>query len=231
MNHLEHYIKSLNGALDAGECINKFSLYRDYLLEQNKLFNLTAITEPDEVEEKHFIDSLTAYKYVSGNVADIGSGAGFPGIPLKILMPENEFTLIDSLNKRVSFLQSVIGLLNLRNVTAVHGRAEDLDKNRKFDTVVARAVSRLNTLSEYCLPFVKVGGLFIAYKSNDSQEEINEAKYAIKILGGEIEKTETVVLPVSDIQRKLVLIRKIKDCPTSYPRGQNKPKKQPLLGK
>lgn len=231
MNDLKKYIESLTEAADTDECLNKFSLYRDYLLEQNKLFNLTAITEPNEVEEKHFIDSLTAYRYVKGSVADIGSGAGFPGIPLKILFPDNEFTLIDSLNKRVSFLQSTISLLRLKKVSAVHSRAEDLNKNIKYDTVVSRAVSRLNTLSEYCLPFVKVGGLFIAYKSNDSDEEINEAKYAIEVLGGEIEDIKTTLLPVSGIQRKLVLIRKKKATPISYPRGQNKPKKQPLQGK
>lgn len=231
MNELIRYIKDLDPTADIADTEKKFQLYQEYLLEQNKFFNLTAITEPQEVEEKHFIDSLTSYNYIKGSVADIGSGAGFPGIPLKILLPENEFTLIDSLLKRVGFLKSTINLLGLEKITVLHSRAEDLDKAKKFDTVVSRAVSRLNTLSEYCLPFVNVGGLFIAYKSSDSTEEINEAKYAVGVLGGEIEDIRTLRLPISGIERKLVLIRKIKPTSPSYPRGQNKPKKQPLLGK
>lgn len=229
MNKLIRYFSQILESEEIAEqAEKKFSVYRDFLIEQNKLFNLTAITDPDEIDLKHFIDSVSAYPYIKGTVADVGSGAGFPAVPLKIIKPELEFTLIDSLNKRVNFLNALIKKLELRGIETVHSRAEDLPKTVKYDTVIARAVSELNTLSEYCIPFVKVGGLFIAYKSQDCNEEINRAKKAISVLGGEIKDIKEVTLFESDIKRKLIIIEKVKESPFIYPRGQNKPKKQPL---
>lgn len=229
MNKLIRYFSQILESEEIAEqAEKKFSVYRDFLIEQNKLFNLTAITDPDEIDLKHFIDSVSAYPYIKGTVADVGSGAGFPAVPLKIIKPELEFTLIDSLNKRVNFLNALIEKLELRGIETVHSRAEDLPKTVKYDTVIARAVSELNTLSEYCIPFVKVGGLFIAYKSQDCNEEINRAKKAISVLGGEIKDIKEVTLFESDIKRKLIIIEKVKESPFIYPRGQNKPKKQPL---
>lgn len=225
---IRYFSQILESEEIAEQAEKKFSVYRDFLIEQNKLFNLTAITDPDEIDLKHFIDSVSAYPYIKGTVADVGSGAGFPAVPLKIIKPELEFTLIDSLNKRVNFLNALIEKLELRGIETVHSRAEDLPKTVKYDTVIARAVSELNTLSEYCIPFVKVGGLFIAYKSQDCNEEINRAKKAISVLGGEIKDIKEVTLFESDIKRKLIIIEKVKESPLIYPRGQNKPKKQPL---
>lgn len=229
MKELYSHICNLAGENCAQSAVKKFELYRYFLSEKNKLFNLTAITDPYEIEIKHFLDSLAAYPYIEGSVADIGSGAGFPAVPLKILMPDTEFTLIDSLNKRVNFLNELIALLCLEKITAVHSRAEDLPKSKKYGTVIARAVSRLNTLAEYCLPFVKEGGLFIAYKSEDCEEEINEAKYAVKKLGGSIEEVKAVDIS-TNLCRKLILIRKISATPDVYPRSGNKPRLKPLLG-
>ncbi len=212
----------------AADAADKFRVYRDFLIEKNKQFNLTAITEPEEIEIKHFIDSLAALPYIEGNVADIGTGAGFPGLALKIMMPDSDFTLIDSLNKRIEFLNDLIFKLQLEKVQTLHARAEELDKTVKYNTVVARAVSKLNTLCEYTLPFVKTGGKFIAYKSENCDDEIKEAKNAISVLGGELENVVSVKLPYSDITRKLVLIKKMKETPLKYPRNQNKPRKQPL---
>lgn len=227
MHILTKYLRSIQKNITA-DAAEKFRVYRDFLIEKNSQFNLTAITDPVEIETKHFIDSLAALPYIKGTVADIGTGAGFPGLPLKIMLPDNEFTLIDSLNKRVSFLIEVINKLELEKVNAVHSRAEDLPKENKYDTVVSRAVSRLDSLSEYCLPFVNNGGTFISYKAADCENEIKEALPAIKILGGEVEDIKEVVLYGTDIVRKLVLIKKIRETPSKYPRGQNKPKKQPL---
>ena len=229
MTDLTNYLLSKDfDSATVNRAIEKFEIYRSFLLEQNKLFNLTAITDPKEVELKHFIDSLAALKYASGKVMDIGSGAGFPAVPLAILSPDCRFTMVDSLNKRVDFLNRLISMLELNNCTAIHSRAEDLPKDEKYDIVVARAVSELNTLSEYCLPFVKIGGRFIAYKSNDCEEEIERASNALKVLGGEVEKVEEFSVYSTDIVRKLVVVKKVSSTPLKYPRGQNKPKKQPL---
>lgn len=228
MSFFGEYLNSLSIA-NAADAESKFLIYRDFLSEKNKYLNLTAITDENEILTKHFIDSLAALPYIKGSVADIGTGAGFPGIPLKIILKDNDFTLIDSLNKRINFLNELIEKLSLTKIKTIHSRAEDLDKNVKYDTIVSRAVSRLNTLSEYCIPFLKTGGTFIAYKADDCEEEINEAKKAIKILGGEITDIKRVSIYNSDIVRKLILIKKIKDSPLIYPRGQNKPKKQPLV--
>lgn len=212
----------------AADAAAKFRVYRDFLREQNELFNLTSITDPAEIETKHFIDSLAALPYLQGNVADIGTGAGFPGLPLAIVKPSLSFTLIDSLQKRVHFLDELIGKLSLVNVRTLHARAEDLPKEKPYDTVVSRAVARLNTLCEYCLPFVRIGGRFIAYKSEDCDDELQEAQAAIRILGGTLETVQTVPLYGTDIVRKLIVIRKDTPTPSRYPRNGNKPKKQPL---
>ena len=207
-----------------------FNNYYNDLIEKNKVMNLTAITEKNEVYTKHFLDSVLSLKNIKDNskLLDVGSGAGFPGIPLKILNNTLDITLLDSLNKRVNFLNEEIEKLGLSNIKAVHGRAEDyINVSREtFDYVVSRAVARLNTLLEYCLPYVKLGGYFIAYKSMDTDEEINESKNALNILGGKIEKVDKINLEGND--RTLIYIKKVKNTPKKYPRGQNKPKSLPL---
>lgn len=208
--------------------VESFTLYRNLLIEWNKKFNLTAITDPQEIEIKHFIDSLCGFNFIEGSVLDIGTGAGFPSIPLKIVLPEHNFMLVDSLNKRVNFLNEVICALDLKRIKAVHSRAEDLPKDKKYDTAVARAVAPLNVLCEYILPFVKIGGKMIAYKSFDIEDEINLSKPAIKILGAKIEKVEEIPLFGTDIIRKLVIIRKETASPLIYPRVKNQPKTHPL---
>lgn len=214
----------------------QFEAYYNYLVAQNEVMNLTAITEYEEVQTKHFLDSLflvnTVKEFQGKKVLDLGSGAGFPGIPLKIVFPETEFVLMDSLNKRVSFLNRVIDLLELEKITAVHGRAEEAARKEEyreqFDYCVSRAVARLATLSEFCIPFVKQGGYFISYKAGDCKEECNEAKNAIKLLGGRLLHATESVLPDTEIARTFVVIQKEKETPGNYPRGQGKPLKQPL---
>lgn len=209
--------------------LEKFSLYRDFLLAQNALFNLTSITDPDEVEVKHFLDSLAALPYVHGSLLDVGSGAGFPAVPLQLVRGKENCLLIDSLRKRVDFLTELIARLGLSDTTSArHARIEDLPVSLQFDTVVARAVSRLPTLAEYCLPFVRVGGTFIAYKSADADAELAEAAHALCVLGGELETVVSVHIDGLDAVRKLIVIRKVKPSPPSYPRGGNKPRKSPL---
>lgn len=216
------------------EQIEKYYQYMNLLIEWNQKMNLTAIVEPNEIIVKHFIDSLTIYSYTQNrkSVLDIGTGAGFPGIPLKILQKETSFTLLDSLNKRITFLQEVICNLNLQNVQAVHGRAEEfvkqINKRENYEIVTSRAVARLNTLLEYMLPFVKIGGLCICMKSAEIEEELQEAKKAIEILGGEIQNIDTIILPNSEIQRKIVVIKKVRSTPKKYPRKAGTPTKEPL---
>ena len=218
----------------------QFITYYEYLVEKNKVMNLTAITEYNEVILKHFLDSLSIVKVGSfdqkkltgKSVIDIGTGAGFPGIPLKIAFPELKITLLDSLNKRVNFLNEVIEMLGLKDVTAVHGRAEDYarhaDYREQFDLCVSRAVANLSTLSEYCLPYVKTGGHFIPYKSGRIQEELTEAKTAIKILGGSLEKTEKFQLADTDMERSFVVIRKKQPTGKKFPRKAGLPSKEPI---
>jgi len=216
--------------------IEKFLLYYEMLVEWNGFMNLTAITEYDEVMKKHFIDSLSLIKAYDLNqkkkVIDIGTGAGFPGLVLKIAFPQLEITLLDSLNKRIQFLDAVIQNLSLTGVETVHGRAEDFAKPGKlrecFDLAVSRAVSNLSTLSEYCLPFVKQGGYFISYKSEKISEETEAAKNAITLLGGKIRKQVDFTLPDSDIYRNFLLIEKVTATPKKYPRKAGLPSKEPL---
>lgn len=204
------------------------------LLEWNEKVNLTAITDHQEILVKHFIDSLSIIPYIKENdrILDIGTGAGFPGIPLKIALSQNSFTLLDSLNKRINFLNYIIGELNLSNIQAIHGRAEEFcklnDNREKYEVVVSRAVAKLNTLLEYMLPFVKVGGICICMKSIDIENELEEADKAIKILGGQIDRIHTIKLGSTDISRKIVVIKKIKETPKKYPRKPGTPTKEPI---
>jgi len=216
--------------------IEKFDCFYDILLSENKKFNLTSITERYDVYKKHFIDSLSLCTYdidLSGDIhiIDIGTGAGFPGIPLKIVFPHLKITLVDSLNKRISFLEDVICKLNLSDIIPIHGRAEDLAQNsfhrEKYDLCVSRAVANLSTLTEYCLPFVKPGGLFIAYKAEVSTE-VSDAQNCICLLGGKLDKQLTFDLPNSDISRSLVGVKKISITPIKYPRRAGLPGKKPL---
>ncbi|CDE90263.1 MAG: 16S rRNA (guanine(527)-N(7))-methyltransferase RsmG [Clostridia bacterium] len=216
------------------EQLNQFYKYMNLLLEWNEKINLTAITDPNEVILKHFIDSLTINKYIKENstLADVGTGAGFPGIPLKILRPDLKITLVDSLNKRINFLNEVINKLNLVNIETVHSRIEDFGKDKKyresFDFVTARAVANLAVLSEYLLPIAKVGGQCVCMKGSSVEEELSNGKNAIKVLGGKIKNIDEFVLPDSDMSRNVIIIDKIKNTPNKYPRKAGIPVKEPL---
>ena len=214
--------------------LKQFYNYMNLLIEWNKKINLTAITEPDEIILKHFVDSLTISKYIPDGtkLVDVGTGAGFPGIPLKIYRQDIEITLLDSLQKRINFLDEVIRELNLEKIETLHSRAEDFGKDKKyrekFDISTSRAVANLATLSEYLLPLVKIGGKVISMKGSLIEEELENSKNAIKILGGKIERVDEFDLPNSDISRNIVLIDKIKETPNKYPRKAGEPSKKPL---
>ena len=221
--------------------MRQLRIFYENLIEWNKVMNLTAITEEEDVYTKHFLDSYSFLTSVpretlseaSGvKMIDVGTGAGFPGIPIAIAFPEIQVTLMDSLNKRINFLNEVISALGLTGVETIHGRAEDYAKpgkcREKYDLCVSRAVANLSTLSEYCLPFVKVGGKFISYKSEKITEEMNAAQHAVKILGGKMDGQVEFTLPDSDIYRNLFIITKQKSTPAKYPRKAGLPSKEPL---
>ena len=214
--------------------LNAFETYYDMLIDRNKVMNLTAITEFDEVMDKHFLDSIYLFRSIElkadYKLIDIGTGAGFPGIPLKIVFPELKITLLDSLNKRVGFLNDVIDELNLNDIEAIHGRAEDIARDKtyraSYDIAVSRAVANLSTLSEYCLPFVKIGGKFVSYKSGDCADEVDNAKAAIHLLGGKINKIDE--FSYSNNSRSFIVIDKVMNTSNKYPRKAGLPSKKPL---
>lgn len=242
LNSFQKDLDELNISLTENQ-LRQFMQYYELLVEWNQVMNLTAITEFDEVLKKHFIDSLSLMKAcdLSGeqndtsteiSLMDIGTGAGFPGIPLKIAFPNIKVTLMDSLNKRIDFLNEVIAALGLDGIETIHGRAEDYAKpdllREKYDLCVSRAVANLSTLSEYCLPYVKVGGKFISYKSEKIIDEIKDAEYAIDILGGKIEEQVSFILPNSELYRNLFVVTKCADTPLKYPRKAGMASKKPL---
>lgn len=214
--------------------LEQFYEYMNLLLEWNEKINLTAIVKQEDVILKHFIDSLTINKYIEKNktIADVGTGAGFPGIPLKIYRPDLKVVLVDSLNKRIIFLNDVIAKLDLKDISTVHSRIEDFGKDKKyresFDYVTARAVANLTTLSEYLIPISKVNGMCICMKGNEVEGEIRDSEKAINLLGGKIEKVDSFNLPGSDIYRNVIIIDKIKNTPNKYPRKAGVPSKEPL---
>lgn len=238
-NRMRHLLESKAESLSLILSDSQMQQFEDYyhiLVEWNKVMNLTAITKYEEVIEKHFIDSLSIVNAIDLNkiinVIDVGTGAGFPGIPLKIAFPEIHMTLLDSLNKRVNFLNNVIERLGLDDINAIHGRAEDYAKQKEYreqyDLCVSRAVANLSTLSEYCLPYVKIDGFFIPYKSGDIDDELQNSKCAVNILGGAVKDVIRFQLPGTDIGRSFIKIKKIKSTAKKYPRKAGLPSKEPL---
>ena len=215
--------------------IQKFYDYMNLLVEWNKKINLTAITEEKDIILKHFVDSLTVLKYIKDNknIVDVGTGAGFPGISLAIMNDSLKITLVDSLNKRINFLNEVCSKIKLKNTKAIHSRAEELGRDNNYresyDIAISRAVSNLTVLAEYLLPLVKVGGKIICMKGPDIEEELKQAKSAIDILGGKFERCDNFCLPKSDISRNIIIINKIKETPKKYPRKAGTPVKTPLF--
>lgn len=216
------------------EQLEQFFEYMNMLIEWNEKMNLTAITEPNEIILKHFIDSITILKEIKDDstIVDVGTGAGFPGIPLSIMNPTLKITLVDSLNKRLIFLQEVVKRLKLENIEIIHARAEELGQNKKyresFDVATSRAVANLSTLSEYLVPLVKINGKVISMKAANAHEEINAAQKAIEVLGGRIEKIDEFNLPQTDIGRTIIVINKEKITPSKYPRKAGVPGKEPI---
>lgn len=250
MQKIKEYLESIseNQITFSDYQLSQFETYYEMLVERNKVMNLTAITEREDVILKHFIDSVALAGYMnltarSLKVIDVGTGAGFPGIPLKIAFPQLDITLFDSLQKRVNFLNEVIDALHLNGTalndndigscTAIHGRAEEGGKNRalreQFDLVLSRAVANMAVLSEYCIPFVRQGGYFVPYKTEKIDEELNQGKKAVSVLGGKIERVEKMQLADSDIGRSFVFIKKVKPTPKTYPRKPGTANKQPLM--
>lgn len=238
MNNLDEFkakTEKIDVQLDEDQ-LKSFAKFMDFMIKWNDRVRLTSITEETEVIDKHFVDSLTALKAKvikdHDKVLDLGTGGGFPGIPLKIINPTIDLVMLDSRLKKIEYLQEVIDVFRLKNTVAIHGRAEDYGQlpefRETFDIVVSRAVANLTVLSEYCLPFVKKGGYFIAMKGTKSDEEINEAKKAIKVLGGAIEEVIEFNLPETDYDRSIILIKKEKNTPKKYPRNPGKPKKSPI---
>lgn len=219
------------------ENISKLEIYKDLMLEWNKKINLTTITDLEEVDIKHFLDSATclATGYIKDgdNIIDVGTGAGFPGVPIKILKENVSITLLDSLNKRIKYLEEVVSKTKLKDVTLLHSRAEDAGMSKqhreKYDIVLSRAVATMNVLCEYCIPFVKVGGYFICQKGPSYKEELDNADIAIRTLGGSLKEVQSYNLPYSDITHYIIIIEKIKITPTKYPRKAGKPSSNPIV--
>lgn len=231
---LEDGAKEYNIELDQNQ-ITKLLEYKHILMQWNEKMNLTAIEDDRDVIIKHFLDSMSIVPYIKAKdktLIDIGTGAGFPGIPLKIVYSELKVTLLDSLDKRIKFLNEVIASISLKDISAYHGRAEEYGVNKdfreKFDIATARAVAALPVLLEYCLPFVKVGGTFIAMKGSNL-EEIEASSKALEVLGGEIEDVKELALPSSDIKRNIIIVRKLRQIPTKYPRKAGKPSREPIV--
>lgn len=230
---IKEYMNKINIEISDKQ-IEKFFDYMNLLLEWNEKINLTAITEPEDIILKHFVDCATILKYIKDEdkIIDIGTGAGFPGIPLKILNEKLDITLMDSLNKRIIFLNEIINELDLKNIVAIHARAEELARNKeyreKFDIATSRAVANLSTLSEYMLPFVKKDGMVISMKGSNIEEEVKNAKKAIKILGGEIEKIDNFNLANTNNIRNIITIKKVVKTPKEFPRKAGKPSKEPI---
>lgn len=218
------------------ETLYQFRRYMELILEWNEKVNLTSITEASEFIKKHFVDSISICGFSrmkeARTVIDVGTGAGFPGIPLAILFPEKNFLLLDSLNKRIKIIDEISREIGIKNVTFLHGRAEELAQSRDyreaFDLCVSRAVANLAVLSEYCIPFVKVGGSFAAYKTGAAEAELKESLHAIGLLGGQLETTETVHIKGYDLDHRIIFIKKIKNTPAKYPRKSGTPAKEPL---
>lgn len=230
---IKEYMNKINIEISDKQ-IEKFFDYMNLLLEWNEKINLTAITEPEDIILKHFVDCATILKYIEDKdkIIDIGTGAGFPGIPLKILNEKLDITLMDSLNKRINFLNEIINKLDLKNIVAIHARAEELARNKeyreKFDIATSRAVANLSTLSEYMLPFVKKNGMVISMKGSNIEEEVKNAKKAIKILGGEIKKIDNFNLANTNNIRNIITIKKVVKTPREFPRKAGKPSKEPI---
>lgn len=235
MDKLRRALDELNIKYD-DEIISKYQAYMEGIIEWNEKVNLTSITDKDEFIVKHYIDSVMCVPcrefQNAEKIIDVGTGGGFPGIPLALAAPDKEFVLMDSLNKRIKIINQLCEDIGITNVTAVHARAEELAKNKdhreSYDLCVSRAVANLSTLSEYCLPFIKKGGYFLSYKGPDSEQEVKDAKKAITILGGKIEREEKASLESFDLEHKIIFIKKIKDTPAKFPRKAGTPSKEPL---
>ena len=230
---LFQYAKKLEIVLSENH-VKKFYEYMLLLLEWNEKINLTSITDEKDIVLKHFVDSITICKYIPKNakLLDVGTGAGFPGIPVKIVRDDVEVVLLDSLNKRILFLDDVINKLNMKNIRAIHGRAEEFGRNKDFrqcfDVVTSRAVANMAVLSEYLIPFTKLGGKSVIMKGSDFEEELNNSKKDIKVLGGKISYVDEFVLPDSDMKRTIIVVDKIGDTPKQYPRKAGTPAKKPI---
>jgi 16S rRNA (guanine527-N7)-methyltransferase len=236
---MDNLLETLFGQSDipiTSHQINQFLDYERLILEWNQKINITAITESRDIYIKHFIDSAVVNNYIgneqSYSLIDVGTGGGFPGIPMKIMSDTIQLTLLDSLNKRIAFLQAVVDTLFLKDVKLIHGRAEDFGSNvqfrQKFDVATSRAVASINVLSEYCLPFVKMGGIFIALKGENIEDELKNGEKAVKLLGGEVASVIKYVIPGTDMGRSLIIIKKVSDTPDRYPRKAGTPSRKPL---
>ena len=236
----DEFVKKISNYLDEIQIklndkqLMQFYKYMNLLIEWNKKINLTSIIEPEEIIIKHFVDSVIISKYIEKGlkVIDVGTGAGFPGIPLKIVRDDIEIVLLDSLNKRVNFLNEVIKDIKLEKIQTIHARVEEFAKNKKyrenFDAVISRAVANMSTLSEYMLPLTKVGGKMLSMKGPDFEKEIENSKKAISILGGEIEKIDEYQLPKTEMKRSIIIVEKVKNTPQKYPRKPGTPAKEPI---